>query len=823
MHPSEMGGEHRLLPYPARTSADSEDPHIELKRPRACEPCRQLKVRCDFDPGNPDGSCKRCAKARRTCIVTAPTRKRQKKTDSRVTELERKIDALTATLQASHRGNLGVDQPPQQASNPPHLPGRRWMRDDAHGPSTKRTHDEYLASQYPRQDSPSAEQLSNPQSASAVWRGSFTGDAAPPKPTNEFVDVIDRGLIDAETAMATFERYVNKMAPEMPMVVFNPGTTMCDVRREKPALFLAIMAIAIGPFNKSVQLALLNELYTLIGQRVVVKGEKSLELVQVLLVCSFWYMPPDNLEELKFYQLIHLAVIVAMDIGLNRRSRGDDKPFARLREILIRKPPGMKTDLNGPEAKRTWVGCYFMAIQSATALRRMYLVRWQPYMNECMQTLETHPDALPSDKSVVWWAKLAYIMEEAGVQLLSDDPESVISFADSKVRYSIKAFSNQLAQWRKDIPDEFYTAPLAHTHHTINLFIHESAMGIDCRESCLSNSPSNAELLNSTMAPLIDALNTCTYSIHQVLDIITMIDVERLNCLPTVALARTTYPIVSLIKIYSLLTTSGTRISQVIDVQDLKTEIYLDKVITHYRKAAALDGGRVASKFGNILAMLRNWFIRKKENGPELREIFGTEVRADQVKSGTTPLHLLSEVAMGNPDGRSSSTAHLSHRSHSVGGQEITYSPSHLNREVGSTTPNPGPSTFGASETPNPLSRMASSKPEAAAASAGWSSTPSFSPSMAGNSGPGFYSSFTTPGPSPGYSGMSSSTGATESGPGRYPDMSSMGLTMSQPMGIMPELEMQPTFDPNNLFELGTMLDEGLFTFPMGFDMSFQM
>jgi hypothetical protein len=37
-------------------------------------------------------------------ITTPPTRKRQKKADSRVAELERKIDALTATLHAQKAG-----------------------------------------------------------------------------------------------------------------------------------------------------------------------------------------------------------------------------------------------------------------------------------------------------------------------------------------------------------------------------------------------------------------------------------------------------------------------------------------------------------------------------------------------------------------------------------------------------------------------------------------------------------------------------------------------------------------------------------------------
>src|SRR5271167_1116217 len=45
------------------------------KRPRACEACRGLKVRCELDLNNPSGPCKRCTKANRNCVVTVPSRK----------------------------------------------------------------------------------------------------------------------------------------------------------------------------------------------------------------------------------------------------------------------------------------------------------------------------------------------------------------------------------------------------------------------------------------------------------------------------------------------------------------------------------------------------------------------------------------------------------------------------------------------------------------------------------------------------------------------------------------------------------------------------
>ncbi|KAJ5658957.1 hypothetical protein N7507_005408 [Penicillium longicatenatum] len=782
-------------------STELEEPPVEeIKRPRACEPCRQLKVRCDPDPSDPNGACKRCAKARRQCIVTPPTRKRQKKTDSRVTELERKIDALTATIQASHHSQLavggdtstGTQQAQSQPSREQHL---RQSREDQNTTGRKRHHDGFLVSQYPRPNSPSAEQIS--KEPAKHWRVPIAGDPSPgPKPDagNEFVDVIDRGMIDMDTAQAAFDRYTEKMGVEMPFVVFPPGTTMGKVRREKPTLFLAILGVAVGGVKKDLQMSLINESYRLIAEKVVVKGHKTLEIVQALLVASTWYMTPDNLEELKFYQLIHMAIVVGMELGLNRRSNGDLK-IVRIREIIIKRKTAPITDLENPEARRTWVGCYFLGILSAIALRRVQLVRWQPYMDESLQILESHPEAVSSDRQVIWWAKLGWIMEQAGLQLTTDDTQSIVSFTDSKVRYTIKAFENQLAQFRRDIPAELWTPILAHTYHALDLFVHESVMGVDCRSSVFPDS-SNEGLPGTMMTPVIEALTSCLNSIHSSFDIILSIDVEKIRYLPTMALARTAYPVVSLIKIYSLLTAPGSQIGQVIDTQSLKVEYYLNRIISHYRAAAALDGGRVAGKFGNIIMMLRNWFLKKRENGPELREIFGADMHDPRDKQpmrhGNTPLHVLSDLAMGDPR-----SGNLTHQSNS--NQGSIYSPLNLNQDM-SRNPTTPATSFGTVEP-----------------STHWSPAP-VTPKMStvsNDSGTGdrsFYQSFTS-NPSQPYGIPAARQYSRMAGVGDGP--------ISQPMGIT-ELPAEPAFDPN-LALLGNMMDEGLLSFPFAFDGNFQL
>lgn len=72
-------------------------PHEARRRPRSCESCRGLKVKCE---PTIEGSCKRCVKAGRECLYTESSGRRKKKQDNKVAELEKKVSGLTAALLA---------------------------------------------------------------------------------------------------------------------------------------------------------------------------------------------------------------------------------------------------------------------------------------------------------------------------------------------------------------------------------------------------------------------------------------------------------------------------------------------------------------------------------------------------------------------------------------------------------------------------------------------------------------------------------------------------------------------------------------------------
>lgn len=386
--------------YSAHVHEDSGSPEQgdgaeDAKRPRACEACRGLKVRCDQDPAHPEIPCKRCAKAGRQCIITQPTRKRQKKADSsRVAELEKKLDALTAALQQQQqtysatqydgqhaaagappadmmagRSSVGSGMP---AYAPPMSNGQSVSRSDS--VDLKRKREDGFGDSTPdvppfkrptfegEAKKPSwvyQEPKQQPYGAMHADMRRYTSYGSP----EEFVKHIN-SIISPDMAAQIFTRYNTKLAPNLPAVVFPPSTTAEQVFREKPILYVCILSAAShGNMHPDIARQLQREAIGAIADCVVRSGAKSLELIQAMQVTALWYKPPEKAEQTNFYQIIHMAAVMALDIGLGKRfnpakaKRGFGGPNAKYAP-----GPGkvLPQDSDTLEARRAWLGCYFL-------------------------------------------------------------------------------------------------------------------------------------------------------------------------------------------------------------------------------------------------------------------------------------------------------------------------------------------------------------------------------------------------------------------------------------------------------------------------------
>ncbi|CZT22185.1 uncharacterized protein RCC_08054 [Ramularia collo-cygni] len=639
----------------------------EAKRPRACEACRGLKVRCDQDPLHPDIPCRRCQKANRPCIITAPSRKRQKKADNRVADLERKLDALTAVLQQQQQQQMMQSPqqyaPMQQPSAPPAGPSMQ-------PPQKRRRIEDGSPSQHHARF-PSLGSAIDDNSNAAIMQAFPNSYMMPPRSQEELLNRI-HALVSPEMGVELFDRYVVKLSPHMPAVVFPPGTTAEHIRQEAPILYLCILAAASsGILPTDISSELTRESIRIIADCVVCNGAKSLELIQAMQVTALWYKPPEKAEQTNFYQIIHMAAVMAIDIGLGKRFNGG-KAKRGLGGSTAECPPGAHVispqNSDTLEARRAWLGCYYMCASASMVLRRPNLVHWSNYMKECVDILETSPEASPSDKMFCQHIKIQHICEEIGVQFLMDDNTATVSITDPKVTYTLNVLENDLKAWKDNIPNEYKDHPsMIFFEHVASLYLHEIALHFnhnveDFRlpftEESLKTVPSSSETLTQHQ---VSALIACRTAAHGILDTMLAFDIDTIKSLPMlIYFVRCTYSIVILIKMHVSVSTPGSELAKMMTAKELRVEYYLDGLLATFARVHS-EKGEEFHQFGKILritSVLREWFVRHKVN-VEVSAGGGDSASDPQQKvegSGgpatypmpPTPLDLLSQAAAGN-------------------------------------------------------------------------------------------------------------------------------------------------------------------------------
>ncbi|KAK8048598.1 hypothetical protein PG994_010328 [Apiospora phragmitis] len=671
---------------------DPNDP----KRPRACEACRGLKVKCEPDPANPEGR---------------PTRKRQKKTDSRVAELEKKIDALTASLQATRGGAPGapVHQPSPEEQNgyinaqyQAAAPQRPWGPPPAQNPpqqyATVKHDNIFTPPAAAGQKRKFTESRDNPLDVAQTspGRSSKGHDYFNP-------DVVDRGVLTMDQADAYFARYNDHMIAHLPAVVFPREMTAAELRKFKPLLFLSVMAAASSEVY-SVQRPLVKELTQIFAEKVIINGEKSLEMVQALQVSVIWYYPPEHFEELKFYQMVHVGAVMAIDVGLGRRR---NNPKSRFVPYTWQNHPLRKDPLPDPsalECRRAWLACYFLASNVAMALHRPNLVRWTSFMTECMDILESSPEAAPTDKylcHLVWTHRLA---EEVGIQFSMDDPNAIVNVAEPKVQYALRGFERDLAKYSENIPPSAKQPSLSLSFHVLSLYMHEIALYVEKPNEGMQNFNSDSLQdpvpgLNETLtAAHIGALSSCLTAIDGIFESFLSMDVQSIRCLPVFNFVRVAYAVVVLIKMYFSASTPNSELGKVINKDHMKVEEYIEKLLDKFRDTATHEKSRPPGKFLVVLVMLRSWFQKQGKSDQVKREQQSTDAGngrpnenaaslpqqhqhqaqqssqqqhtpqqqqqstpqqqpPNQYNSANTPLQLLSEIATGNQSSNSNNNS----------------------------------------------------------------------------------------------------------------------------------------------------------------------
>ncbi|RMZ78074.1 hypothetical protein DV737_g4043, partial [Chaetothyriales sp. CBS 132003] len=376
-----------------------------------------------------------------------------------------------------------------------------------------------------------------------------------------------------------------------------------DVRAARPTLFLAILSVGSSAIRPDLQPDLLVECSKSLSERVLFLGEKSLELVQALLIYTAYYVRSKYAKDLVFNQYIHAAVVMCLDLGIGKRS-----------------PKSLRNKDGAAEAeiRRTWLACYYFASSVSTILRHPSLVRWSAYVEECLDFFSTSPHALDSDAWLCALVRAQHIAEEVCIVFTMDDPSSEVSFGDTKTGFHLRALEKKLAEWRASAPAYMDKRLIEHVAASQNLYIHEisiqNAHNVGESQASTrvsSGAPDPASLISAIH---IDALTTCVDSCHRVFNSYLAFDVETARKLPNLFIVWNTYAAVGLIKLDGIVNGIQSPF-RTIFTPELHVDHYLSSVTQRLLEVSGDGCWPPAEAFSFVMKKLISWHQHKKGVG----------------------------------------------------------------------------------------------------------------------------------------------------------------------------------------------------------------
>ncbi|KAK6353660.1 hypothetical protein TWF696_005622 [Orbilia brochopaga] len=491
---------------------------------RACTNCKTKKIACR--PGSVPGVCVKCHRDNKRCIVEEPTPRpvRGKGTSkARVAEMEKKLDGLVALLTgaqsiSSNPNSSGITMSDQEqaaiglATLAPSL-SRQYGQNDSGSSSSNSTRPPNLAcnshavpdfnvgaclsalktkeaerdEQRRQEEKQREEERQRQQLPKTSECSGFNFMMSSPTPQAPLWDPIGRNLVteaEAEQFLATF----TEMVVHFPFYVLPAGATVASLRRDKPVLLLAILTAA-SQSNKRIQVALERDFRRAYSDRLLVLGEKSLELLQAGMIYMSWFHCHFSPKTQIFLQVIYLLISLVTELGYDRKPERD-RPAAvpgtgplttvggggdeggsnasnrgGRREDGSVSSPRFSENGNEPpvsldkleerefrtrEIRRALLGCWWLTSTISIDFRKRVPLHFSSYMRRCQQTFVENPE-FESDKHMVLLLRIQKLQEDICETFRYHDPDIAGKQDLVRIQMSLKAFHSVLKELEREV------------------------------------------------------------------------------------------------------------------------------------------------------------------------------------------------------------------------------------------------------------------------------------------------------------------------------------------------------------------------------------
>ncbi|PTB64790.1 hypothetical protein BBK36DRAFT_1170469 [Trichoderma citrinoviride] len=490
----------------------------EAIKSRACANCARLKMKCRWPvpgAGQDEGGCIRCARMKISCHVPAPVQRKKRGKSTRVAQLEKKIDGLVSMLASG--------QHIQASGTPPLTPESHDTGIAASGRGVSKA-----PTSRPLQDAISA--LPQPNRVSVREEAPQIPLPIPSEPATTF-QLIPGFSFNLEEVVSYFAIYRREFMPNYPFVIVPEDLDPRSLYASSRCLFWTVMA-AVAPQSSATQQSVENWFRQYIADRMVVKQERNLGILQALLLHLAWgdfhfYM---NTEATNF---LHLAVAMALDLKLDRSPDATHMhPRSLVGEAWATINKGAsKQKPHTADEKRAVLGLYHATSLISALFKRGNHFPWNNYLSHCCESLAESP--LESDLFLVALVKMQRVADRANSMLPGFDVvDTTLSAHLSPMDMVINNVRRELHDLMSIQPECVKRKSLFKAYYQVTLMrFAEPAIPIP------SSTPSSSEALATLNPPdplqRFDTLWKCLLSAIDFFDILLSYHPNQLPGLPT--------------------------------------------------------------------------------------------------------------------------------------------------------------------------------------------------------------------------------------------------------------------------------------------------
>ncbi|KAF4467796.1 hypothetical protein FALBO_5331 [Fusarium albosuccineum] len=386
----------------------------------ACAQCATAKAKCIRSNSAAGAKCDRCERLVKNCTeqVHRPRKKRQPK-PSRTAQIEERLNGLVNLLKASGgltNADLATDTTCIPTEADPAVSNQQ-------NPSSKSSDASFAPGSSPWAIPDTYNSYAPPQ---CICRPA-SGDAPPPPASDE----------------ALLNIYRNELQALHPFVIIPKNVTAARLKATRPFLMSSIRMVTSFRSLRSMR-AQMYYLMRHIADHMLIRSERSLDLLMGILVIAAWYQYHCFMHA-QLNNLIALAVTLVGELGLHRSPNALERT-----NLMVVKPfqPERRTN----EERRALLGVWFLSSAMSLGFSRIESMRYTKYIQECLGVLEREKE-YETDVRLVYLVRIQHLTERISQLNSPDDPaEEVVGLPTAPLSAYVSAFQGELDRIKIGLP-----------------------------------------------------------------------------------------------------------------------------------------------------------------------------------------------------------------------------------------------------------------------------------------------------------------------------------------------------------------------------------